>query len=222
MTGLTVIIPTLDAARHLSGCLDAFGATEAIIVADGGSSDATAEIAARHGATFAPCPCGRGPQLIAGAAIASTEWLLFVHADTVLDPGWRTEVATFTANPANRERAAVFVFALDDASKPARRLQAMVRWRSRALALPYGDQGILIHRELYDSLGGYRPWAMMEDVDMIRRIGRRRLAQLNTRAVTSADRWRREGWTRRSARNIGCLALYYLGLPPRHIQKLYG
>lgn len=223
MNAVSVIIPALNAARHLSACLDAFGATQSLIVVDGGSKDGTAAIARRHGATVVThTPPGRGPQLIAGAAAAATEWLLFLHADTVLDRGWRAEVDRFIADPANRERAAVFQFALDDYSRPAQRLQKMVRWRSRVLALPYGDQGLLIHRSFYDALGGYRPVAVMEDVDIIRRIGRRRLVMLETRAVTSADRWRREGWIRRSSRNLGCLALYYLGLPPRQIRKLYG
>lgn len=151
-----------------------------------------------------------------------TDWLLFLHADTVLEKGWQAEVETFTARGANEARAAVFCFALDDQSPQVRRLERLVRWRSRFLALPYGDQALLIHRKLYDAIGGYRPLAIMEDVDIIRRIGRSRLCHLESRAVTSAERWRRQGWTRRSARNLFCLVLYFVGIPTCLIARVYG
>ena len=103
-----------------------------------------------------------------------------------------------------------------------RRLERLVAWRCRALALPYGDQGLLISRALYEAAGGFRPLPLMEDVDLVRRLGRRRLAALPVRAVTSAERWRREGWRRRSARNLACLSLWFLGVPPGAIKRLYG
>jgi hypothetical protein len=92
----------------------------------------------------------------------------------------------------------------------------------RLLALPYGDQGLLISRALYDQIGGYRPLPLMEDVDLVRRLGRRRLAVLPADAVTSAARWRRDGWARRSARNLACLALHRLGMSEERVRKLYG
>lgn len=116
----------------------------------------------------------------------------------------------------------MFTFAVDDGSAQAQRLERMVRWRGRALGLPYGDQGLLISRAFYDELGGYAALPIMEDVDLVRRIGRARLSVLPSRAVTSADKWRREGWIVRSARNLGCLGLYYAGVPVRVIQRVYG
>ena len=126
------------------------------------------------------------------------------------------------AHPANKMRAAAFRFVLDDRSPQARRLERRVAWRCRRLALPYGDQGLLISRELYSSIGGFRPLQIMEDVDIVRRIGRARLVMLETCAVTSATRWQREGWRRRSLRNLSCLMLYAAGVPPRLIAKAYG
>jgi hypothetical protein len=90
------------------------------------------------------------------------------------------------------------------------------------LALPYGDQGLLVSRALYQAVGGYRPLPLMEDVDLVRRIGRRRLAVLDAAATTSADRWHRDGWARRSARNLACLALHRLGMSEDKVARLYG
>ena len=221
MTNVSVIIPALDAARCLPMCLEVLSGADAVIVVDGGSRDETVALARGHGARVVGAERGRGPQLKAGAALASTEWLLFLHADTVLQPSWRAEVEAFASDPRNARRAAVFTFAVDDGTSQARRLERMVRWRGRVLGLPYGDQGLLISRAFYDELGGYAAIPIMEDVDLVRRIGRERLSVLPSRAVTCADRWRRDGWTLRSARNLGCLGLYFVGLSPRYIERLY-
>ena len=98
----------------------------------------------------------------------------------------------------------------------------MVAWRANALALPYGDQGLLIGRNFYLALGGFRALPLMEDVDLVRRIGHRRLVILPISARTSAARWRSQGWTARSLRNVTCLSLYLLGVPPRLLHRLYG
>lgn len=221
MNALSVIVPALDAARTLPATLAAVGGAE-IIVVDGGSHDATPSIAAAAGARVVSTPRGRGLQLAAGADAAHGAWLLFLHADTVLSAGWRAEVEAFAADPANRTRAAAFRFAVDDAAPQARRLERMVAWRGRVWGLPYGDQGLLIHREFYRAVGGFRPLPLMEDVDLVRRIGRARLTILTTPAVTSAVRWRREGWLGRSLRNLTCLALYFAGVPPRLLVRVYG
>ncbi len=193
-----------------------------IIVADGGSADATANVAVAAGARIVSSPRGRGIQLRTGAAAAQGDWLLFLHADTRLAPGWPAAVADFIVDPANTRRAGYFRFRLDDINSAARRLEALVAWRCRILALPYGDQGLLISRLLYDAIGGFRDLPLMEDVDIVRRLGRRRLKPLPVDAVTSAVRYRRDGYLRRSLRNILCLTLYYLGVPPRLIKRLYG
>ncbi len=100
-------------------------------------------------------------------------------------------------------------------------MERLVNWRSRALGLPYGDQGLLIARSFYESLGGFRPIPLMEDVDIVRRIGKKNLAVLEVAAVTSADRYRRGGWWARPALNILCLSLYFIGVPPRTLEKIY-
>jgi rSAM/selenodomain-associated transferase 2 len=218
---MSVIIPTLNAARSLRATLVALGDVDDIVVADGGSTDDTVAVAADFGARIVTASAGRGNQLIVGEQAAHHVWLLFLHADTVLETGWREEVERFVSDPGNAQRAAAFHFALEDDSREARRLEQLVAWRVRRLGLPYGDQGLLIHRDFYRSLGGFRPWPLMEDVDLMRRIGRDRLIVLGSVARTSAERWRRDGWRWRSVKNLGCLTLYFLGVSPRFIARLY-
>lgn len=227
---LTIVIPTLEAAGTVEATLAALGeagtsaqvqrGTE-IIVVDGGSTDATPALAEQRGARVIAAPRGRGLQLDTGAKAAKGEWLLFLHADTRLAPGWAAAAGAFIADPANGERAGYFRFALDDPAPAARRLERLVAWRCRRLGLPYGDQGLLIARDFYRVLGGFRPLALMEDVALVRRIGRRRLVALGATALTSARRYRREGFVMRPARNLLCLGLYFLGLPPRLIARIY-
>ncbi len=219
---LSIIIPTLNAARDLRRTHNTLSTADEVIVVDGGSMDGTQAIAQEIGARLFSGDPGRGRQLMVGAAQANSEWLLFLHADTRLEEGWATEAKAFMADPANAMRAGVFRFALDSGAPQARRLEALVSWRTRMLKLPYGDQGLLISRAFYVALGGYRPLPLMEDVDLVRRIGRRNVIPLAARAVTSAQRWERDGWLRRSARNLFCLGLYFTGVSPTVLRRLYG
>jgi rSAM/selenodomain-associated transferase 2 len=221
MPTLSIVIPTLDAASSLPATIASVRevADAELIVTDGGSSDGTVACARALGAVVVTAPRGRGSQLAAGARVARGAWLLFVHADTVLAPGWRRPVEAVMAG--EPERVGYFRFTLDDDSPAARRLERRVAWRCRVLGLPYGDQGLLIAQQKYDALGGYRPMPLMEDVDLARRVGRRRLVALDHPAITAPTRYRRAGYRWRSARNLLCLGLYFLGLPPRVLVKLY-
>ncbi len=166
-------------------------------------------------------PPGRGGQLAAGAAAGHAPWLLFLHADTVPGSGWTDAVRGFASAPANRARAGYFRLRLSSTDARARRVERLADWRCRALGLPYGDQGLLMARSFYRELGGFRLLPLMEDVDLVRRIGRRNLVPLEADAVTSAARYERGGWFARPARNLSCLALYLVGAPPRVIARLY-
>ena len=219
---VSVVIPTLDAAEHLPSTLDAARSALVgeIVVADGGSRDDTRALAAASGARLIVAARGRGAQLAAGVAAAQKPWLLLLHADTVLDAGWPEAVSAHMQHAP--ERAGYFRFRLASDDARARRLERLVAWRCRVLALPYGDQGLLIHRDLLEEIGGVRPLPLMEDVDLARRLGRRRLTALDAAAATSAEKWERDGWRRRSLRNLLCLSLYLAGVPPRRIARLYG
>ena len=227
---ISIIIPTLNAQTHLPACLTALvpgvvsGTVREVICADGGSADHTELIAEQAGATFVSGTKGRGTQMAAGAAIAKCDWLLFLHADTVLEAGWELEVGTFMERleqtPA-KDAAAVFRFTLDDAGMKPRLLEKLVAIRSTLLRLPYGDQGLLISRRLYDEIGGFRGLPLMEDIDLVRRLGRGQMTVLRTRAITSAVRFQRDGYLKRSGRNLFCLALYYLKVPSKVIVRFY-
>ena len=224
---LGVVIPALNAASGIGPTLDSLGEAGAafevdMLMVDGGSADDTRALAEAHGARTIAAPPGRGGQLAAGAAAVTGDWLLFVHADTRLEGDWVRAVADFIQSPENSERAGYFRLIFDDSAPAARRLERIVAWRSRNYGLPYGDQGLLIARAFYDGLGGHRPLVLMEDVDLVRRLGRRRLVALPASARTSAERYRRSGYFARSTRNVLCLALYYLGVPPRLLRHLYG
>jgi rSAM/selenodomain-associated transferase 2 len=227
---ISIVIPTYDAAEGLPATLSALvpavveGLVREVIVVDGGSRDATVRIVEEMGATLVTAPPGRGGQLAAGARRTRMPWLLFLHADTVLAPGWEREAAEFMRRIEQRgiaPMAAAFRFALDDIGFAPRWLEAMVRFRCHVLALPYGDQGLLIPRQLYETIGGYRGMPLMEDVDIVRRLGRRRLAVLRSCALTSARRYRCDGYLRRVLRNQMCLAMYFLGVPAERVAQIY-
>jgi rSAM/selenodomain-associated transferase 2 len=222
---ISVIIPTLNAADTLAELVQhllASAIVEEILIVDGGSSDDSVSVASAAGARVIEAVRGRGNQLAAGAAAASGDWLLFLHADCRPDAHWEAAVGAFLSAPAARSRAGYFDFALDDPTPAARRLERIVAWRCSILALPYGDQGLLIPHRLYREVGGFAPLALMEDVDLVRRLGRRRLARIGCRCVASARRYRRDGYWLRPMRNLVCLSLYFAGVPPQRILRLYG
>jgi rSAM/selenodomain-associated transferase 2 len=227
VTELDVVIPTLNAGPRLARTLAALQGAgpvsgPCVIVCDGGSRDDTVAIARAAGAVVISARPGRGGQLAAGATAGGSSWLLFLHADTVLGADWRSAIQQFIRQPANRTKAGYFHLRFDSAAHRARRIERLVVWRCRTFGLPYGDQGLLISRRLYDHLGGFSALPLMEDVDLVRRIGRSNLIALDADAITSAERYERDGWLVRPLRNLFCLALYFAGLPPPLLRRLYG
>lgn len=223
---LTVVVPTLNAAAVLPATLASLAEGRAlvgeVIVSDGGSTDGTREVARVAGCRVVEGMRGRGAQLRAGTDRARGDWLLVLHADTQLEAGWAAATEKFCADPANAGRAGYFRFALADAAPGARRLEAIVAWRCRRFGLPYGDQGLLIRAATYRALGGFAALPLMEDVDFVRRMGRQNLVALPVRAITSAARYRHGGYWGRPLRNLCCLGLYFAGVAPARLAKLYG
>jgi rSAM/selenodomain-associated transferase 2 len=163
---------------------------------------------------------GRGTQLNAGAVGATGDWLWFVHADSRAPLGW---LAAFRGLAADQSVAGgAFTFALDSAAWQARLLERAVALRVRWFNLPYGDQGLFVRRRIFESMGGFVPLPLMEDVEFVRRLTRSgQLRHLTLRLTTSARRWEREGWLRRSVRNLTTLTLYALGVSPDRLARRY-
>src|SRR5262249_19114445 len=156
LIAISVVIPTLDAADGLTALLPLLKGSPVvteIVVSDGGSRDGSATMAAREGAKVVESKRGRGMQLAAGATATSGQWLLFIHADCQPGEGWEEAVAAFVQSSCAADCAGYFSLVLDDDAVAARRLERIVAWRCRWLGLPYGDQGLLIHRKLYEALG---------------------------------------------------------------------
>jgi rSAM/selenodomain-associated transferase 2 len=215
---LSVVIPTLNAAATLPGCLASLrpGAPliREIIVVDGGSMDGTLQLT--EAAIVLNTPAGRGGQLRAGIAAASGDFLLLLHADTCLSPNWPKAVAA-----ASPDLAGYFHLRLDSPRRMARMIERIVALRCRALSLPYGDQGLLISRALLVQFGGMPDLPLMEDVALARRL-KGRLRPLPATATTSAAKYEHDGWLQRPLRNLLCLTMYFAGVPPETIRKFYG
>lgn len=220
---LSVIIPTLNEAEHLEATIHSIGSrsdTE-VIVADGGSSDATIDIADRCGALIVTGTRGRGAQLNAGAAVARGDVLLFLHADTRLPFDYRAEVDRVLARP--NVVAGAFRFALDHVTIWLRLIEFGTNLRSRLRQLPYGDQAIFLPRSLLGRIGGFKPWTVMEDFEFIRRLRRHgRVGIAQSAVITSARRWRRNGPWRTTLRHQLALARFLLGQSPDRIRGLVG
>ena len=217
---ISVVIPALNVGVAIRPTLESIkGLVNDVVVSDGGSSDCTVNFAHKSGAKVVCGARGRGQQLHRGSEVTEGEWLLFLHADTVLEEGWLEEAQNFMN--ADLGKAGVFQFALNDIRWEARIIEKGVSLRCRYLALPYGDQGLLISRSFYEELGGFKPIPLFEDVDIIRRIGRQRLVFFKNRAVTSALSYQTNGFYFRPIKNLMLLLLYYFGVSPRYLASLY-
>ena len=223
---VSVIIPTLNDEKTLARTLACLvpatvtGLVREVVIADGGSDDHTSVIADDSGASFVAVGADLGGRLKAGAERARGDWLLFINPDCLLEPGWALEVEAFIARaeqvPGGRmQSAAVFRYAVEDFGKAARRREQLVFLRNRLFALPYGDQGLLIHRQLYTHVGGYPVAPGLPDVDMVRRLGRRRLIFLRSAAIAQTPPADQGGPQSCAWRDLARFMLHALGVSTR-------
>ncbi|WP_170544982.1 TIGR04283 family arsenosugar biosynthesis glycosyltransferase [Ruegeria arenilitoris] len=218
---ISIVIPTLNAGEALSETLPALmeglhtGLIRELIVTDGGSTDPTLEFADEAGAEIVIGAPSRGGQLRRGCAEAKGEWLLVLHADTVLQDGWSKEVGEHLASG----KPAAFRLAFAAKGFGPGWVAGWANLRSRVFGLPYGDQGLLVPRSLYEKAGGFPDQPLMEDVALVRALPH--VTLLNSRAVTSAERYARVGWLRRGARNLWTLMRYFLGADPEQLAQAY-
>lgn len=221
MPHLAVVIPVLsdsDALRGLLADIPPSGEVEIVVVDGGGDPALAAVVDARPDVGVIRSAPGRGGQMNAGARATTAGLILFLHADSRVPEGWRDALRAIPEATVG----GWFAFALDDAAWQARVIEQLVRLRVRLFGLAYGDQGIWVRRRVFDELGGFREWPLMEDVDFVRRL--RAAGDTVTLPLplrTSARRWRRGGWWRRSARNLVIVSLYLAGVPPARLARWY-
>ncbi len=219
---LSVIVPVLNSADELSALLAGLmagvkaGLIRELILSDGGSCDLSARIADDAGALWITGAASRGAQLRRGAAAAGGDWMLFLHADTVLPDDWVQAVLAQMSNG----RPGYFRLSFDAKGAAPRIVAGWANLRARVFCLPYGDQGLLIARAEYDAAGGYPDIPLMEDVAIARILGRR-LQMMPLAVRTSAARYQRDGWIRRGARNLWLLMRYLSGADPEALRRRY-
>lgn len=219
---LAVVIPTLNEVQWLPlliSDLDALEGVESleIIVSDGGSSDGTIGFAVSAGARLIHAPPGRARQLNAGARAAREDWLLFLHADCRLGAEARRALLA-ALEPSAGVQAAVFRFAIDLPTFWRRFIETGQVIREALSGLAYGDQGLLVRRALYESVGGYPDLPLMEDVAMIRRLRRQtRIRRLPAPLVTSGRRYAHGGVVRTWLQHTALITLYYAGVSPQRL-----
>ena len=219
---ISVVVPTLDEASSLAQTLIAArrsGAGE-IVVVDGGSRDATREVAAPLADAVVVAARGRAAQMNAGAAAARGDVLLFLHADTRLPDGFADAVAQALAPP--DVVGGFFAVELDAPGWRYRMIGRLISARSRRTGGATGDQAIFVRRDVFEALGGFASLPLMEDLELMRRLKRRgRLVALPQAVTTSARRWERRGvwrtvllmWTLRLA--------FYAGVSPDTLARWY-
>ena len=216
------VIPTLNEVQTLPGLLADLGRVAApldVVVADGGSTDGTLAAAAAAGVRGIAAGRGRAAQMNAGARAARGEWLLFLHADCRLPPLARRVLLAAVVDVPELD-AAVFRFAIDLPPRWKRFIELGQTLRQALYGLPYGDQGLLVRRSLFEGVGGFPELPLLEDVALLRALRRRtRVRTLPAALVTSGRRYRRDGVVRTWLKHTGIIFLYLAGVSPRRLAR---
>ena len=219
---ISVIIPAVDEIDNIANTLlslqDA-GSIEVLLV-DGGSRDGTPEIARQLGAEVLPSNPGRATQMNAGAAAATGDILLFLHADTRLPPGFENPVRSVIANP--EVSAGAFALRIDSPLFLLRVMEWGANLRARYTHMPFGDQAIFVSAAVFRQVGGFPDLPIMEDFEFVRRLKKRgRIEIVSDAAHTSARRWLSMGIWRTWWINQIMVAGYYLGVAPQRLAAFY-
>lgn len=217
----SIVIPTLNEAACIQATIAALMAihgNKEIIVADGGSEDDTVARATACGARVVRCDRGRGSQMRAAAEVCRGDVLWFVHADTLPPPDALAAIHSALADA--RNVGGNFSLKFAGGSRAARNL-TWIYPRLRFLGLSYGDASIFVRRPVYEQIGGCRPYPLFEDLDLIQRLKRRgRFTRLDCTIVTSARRFEKR-YLRSWAVWIALQLLYWMGVPPVALARLY-
>ena len=192
MCKISIIIPTINEANNLPlllSDLSILNKEGEIIIVDGGSKDRTIDVAQIYGAkVYKSKEKNRGLQLHIGAKNSTGDWLIFLHADTRLTNDWFRKINSFLME--NKNSIYYFKFKINHKKIIYRVLEFLVNIRSKYLKKPYGDQGLIIHRTIYFKNNGFREIPLMEDVDFLKRLKKKKdLKQLNSPIFISSRKW---------------------------------
>ena len=219
---ISVIIPAVNEAENIGKTIERIGTAgnREIIVVDGGSHDDTTQLAKSLGAKVIATSPPKARQMNTGAAAATGEILLFLHADTLVPERFDEHVTNALSQP--NVVAGAFALRIDSPVSAFRRIERLANWRSRRLRLPYGDQGLFMPSELFQQMGGFCDIPIMEDFELARRLrDKGKVVTLGVSAVTSARRWNRLGILRTTLINQLVIAAYFAGISPGTIDRWY-
>jgi rSAM/selenodomain-associated transferase 2 len=220
---LSIIIPTLNEGRSIGATLEAItrvGARVEVIVADGGSEDETVEIARRFGARVITCKRGRGLQMHSGASAARGEAFWFLHADTIIPPDGASRIIEALIRDSEIV-AGNFTIRFDGERRAARFLTWLYP-QLRKLGLCYGDSAIFVRASVYREVGGFKPFPLFEDLDLVQRLKTRgRLVHLPLAVITSSRRFEGRSFALTFARWAVLQVLYWAGVNPHTLNRLY-
>jgi rSAM/selenodomain-associated transferase 2 len=219
---ISLIVPVLNEAATIASVISTAQNAKnvEIIVADGGSSDGSAEIARSLGVRVVSTAPGRATQMNAGAACATGDILLFLHADTILPPGYDSGVRLTLAKP--QTVAGAFELKIDARTLSLRLVEIGVNWRSHFLQMPYGDQAIFLYAATFDKIGGFPDLPLMEDFELVRRLKTQgRIEIVPQPVLTSARRWQQLGVLKTTAINQIVIIAYFFGVSPDRLAFWY-
>lgn len=223
---ISIVMPVLNEAPTIVASLTELQGARSrgveLIVVDGGSADATLELARPLADQVLSAPRGRASQMNAGAAAATGNVLWFVHADTRVSEDHEQKVAWATAH-AWGGRWGRFDVRIDSADRMLALVGRMMNWRSRWSGVATGDQAIFVSRILFERVGGFPELPLMEDIALSKRL---RCASspacLGPPVLTSARRWEKYGKWRTIALMWWLRAAYFLGVSPARLARSYG
>lgn len=225
---ISIIIPVLNEVDNIKKVLTSTQPSQnvEVIVVDGGSVDGTLELVKSLDIKVVSAPTGRAFQMNVGAKVATGEILLFLHADTILPPGFDTMIRAALRSPnqgsAKAPIGGAFALQIDDSLNSLRLIEWGVSWRSRFLQMPYGDQAIFLKAETFHQIDGFPELPIMEDFALVRRLrSRGHITLIPTPVITSARRWLKKGIIQTTLINQIIIFAYFLGVSPQRLVRWY-
>ncbi|MFQ3574025.1 MAG: TIGR04283 family arsenosugar biosynthesis glycosyltransferase [Thermodesulfovibrionales bacterium] len=229
---ISVIIPTYNEAERIRDCIQSVKglSPSEIIVVDGGSTDETIDIAKQEGAIIIHSTKGRGIQLNKGASFAKGDILMFIHADSKILTEDYNQIAMLykmikDIKDNTHSAGGFFRLKFDSKGLSVRLVELFANIRAEFFSLPYGDQAIFIKREFFNSIGGFRDYPFLEDIDLVMRLRKIKRLRALPFWVLASSRRIDKGYPLSpvlvSLRNVVIATLFILGVSPYKLQSLY-